>query len=433
MPRIDNPLIPPARQAALAALNRIDLGRDLQEALDSVLSSRDLDPKDTGLATEIVYGTLRLALRLDTVLNRFLSRPDSVPHSVRTILRAAAYEILYLDRVPGYASVDWAVTAAHADGEGIAKMTNAVLRRVTELGKPDDDFFRESAESDTAALSRIFSMPEWVVKLWLESYGPERTEAYLAAAALPPLTGFRVNRRKDPDSSLFSRLRDESPFRDTSHPAVVFRAGEAPRETDDLTVSGHLSRQSAASQEALLSFSPDSWTGRVWDACAGHGGKTCLLRERIDSPIIASDRSYRRLSRLPRELDRLGLPRVPVFMADGIRPPLAAGKPSVILLDVPCSGLGVLSRRPDGKWKRTSADARTLVRTQSRILRGAAEVLAPKGHIAYMTCTLNPAENEGQVRKFLDRHSDFSLASQWSTPHDSPLGEFFFCALLEKA
>ena len=185
-----------------------------------------------------------------------------------------------------------------------------------------------------------------------------------------------------------------------------------------------LFRQSFAARQAVEALHAESWPQPVWDACCGRGGKTRLLLEKGLS-VFASDPHLGRLSALRQEL-----PGVEAFEANAATA-IPPRKPGTILLDLPCSGLGVLSRRPDTKWKRRPADLADLTRLQAEILENALEQVMPGGLIAVITCTLNPDENQGLLRRFIKDHPGVTIQTEWTTPSDSPLNEFFYAACLK--
>jgi 16S rRNA (cytosine967-C5)-methyltransferase len=213
----------------------------------------------------------------------------------------------------------------------------------------------------------------------------------------------------------------------------AFPAGTRLESFLDSQALGALSRGSFAARRALLALEPASWAARwpgpVWDACSGRGGKARVLRE-LGLDVRASDPHRGRIRAL-----RAELPTVPATVADALEGPpeelFADQAPAVVLLDAPCSGLGVLSRRPDIKWHRAPGDVADLAALQGRLLDAAAR---PETRaIAYITCTLAPRENEEAVRRFLEAHADFSEAVRFATPPTSPLGEYFFASLLVRA
>ncbi len=193
---------------------------------------------------------------------------------------------------------------------------------------------------------------------------------------------------------------------------------------------GRLSRQSAAAQLVLARLGLDGWPEPVVDACAGRGGKTLALAE-AGKKVFAGDMLAAKLSGLAREACRLGLPPIAAFRASATRMPLGRA-PGTILLDAPCSGLGVLSRRPDAKWRRRPEDLAGLVRLQRAMLEAAYANLAPGGRLVYVTCTTNPAENEQAVDRLGNRHRDLVLETEVPAAPDAALGEAFYGAVLKK-
>ncbi|MDQ7833399.1 MAG: transcription antitermination factor NusB, partial [Desulfovibrionaceae bacterium] len=438
---------PPARTAALEALakalpsagKRLARAMDLQAALDTVLTSRDMDPRDTALAVELAYGHARLRGRTEFLLARHLKNPAGLPPPVFAAMSLAAHEILHLDRIPPYASVDWAVDRIKAlAGSRLAGVANAVLRRMAdEAGQVADMACCRTPGADaTMVLSRYYSCPAWIVALWRQAYGDETTQRFLAAQIAAPPTGLRVNARKPGARALFKTLAALPGCLVAQFPTLAFAPGtdfsRAGPGLDALLAAGRLSRQSAAAQLALTDLHPADWPGPVFDACAGRGGKTTHLLEATDHAVWAADVHRGRLRALRREVGRLGLPDIPVFAASALSPPLNRS-PGTILLDAPCSGLGVLSRRPDAKWKRTATDVADLARIQQGLLHAALDSLSPGGLAAYVTCTLTPAENREMVEQVVAKHPGVRLESLLEPDPDSPLGEFFFTARLRRA
>ena len=446
--------LPPARVVALDCLASCLLeGRDLQAALDTALMADPLSDRDAGLVTELVYGYCRLKGRAEALLSRFLDPKRVLPTEAMLALGLATYEIIHLDRVPAYASVNWAVdwakgyTRAHLSG-----LFNAVLRKVADMAPAARTItpYRENARDEIEALSRFYSCPEWIVSLWLTHYPREDAARFLKAQARPPAVGLAVDATALDSTPAAADLVD----RMAAHPACLGRAGlglafesgtSLSALAADLALTPQelsaLYRQGFAAREALAALAPAGWQTPVWDACAGRGGKTRLLLEAGLAPVLASDTHQGRLKALSRELENYAQDgRLVVFRARADEPlPFPEGllpgglRPASILLDAPCTGLGTLSRRPDSKWKRTPDDAANLVRTQAALLRQCFATLAPGGALFYLTCTMNPDENQRQVARFLDSEPDARLAATWATGAEVPTGEFFYAATLHKA
>lgn len=429
-----------ARTLTQNCLERVLLqGAELQSALDGLLRASALPPRDAALATELCYGYLRGKLRCDFLVERHLQKPKGVPPALRILLGQCAYALASLERVPAYATVDWGAGAARKRfGTGLSRLTNAVLRRVAQDVDADarePEFYRLPRDTEIDFLSRLYSCPLWIVGRWQEAYGQETTLAWLQAQAEAPPVGLRLNPGHEEHDTLAARIEALPGCLQASPPGYALQATSALPELEALERSGALSRQSLASFQALQqlgALDPDDsgWPEPIWDACCGHGGKSCALLE-AGKHVWCSDRSRRRLRGLQRELVRLQLPAAPLFLADATQPPLQ-GRPRTILLDAPCSGLGVISRRPDAKWRRSEADVRELARLQARLLDAAADLLPLGGRLCYLTCTLMPEENEGQVARLLAARPEMQLIRQWHTPPDSLLREFFFGVVLEK-
>lgn len=438
--------LPPARAAALDCLTACLLeGRDLQAALDTALTADPLSDRDAALVTELAYGYCRLKGRVDALLDRFLDAQRPLPPEARLALGLAAHEIAHLDRVPAYASVNWAVdwakgyTRAHLSG-----LFNAVLRRVADMAEAARTLapYKEGARDEAEVLSRYYSCPEWIVRLWLKEYPREDAARYLKAQARPPAMGLAVDAQalgEDAALALSRRLG--------AHPSCLARqglglalrpGGALDQVAEELGLApaerAAVYRQGFAARQALAALSPGRWEAPVWDACSGRGGKTRLILEAGAGPVLASDPHMGRLRALCRELaPALAHGRLLVFRASALDAPPLSVRPRTILLDAPCTGLGTLSRRPDIKWKRTPKDLDALADIQARMLDAAFEALAPGGRLCYLTCTLSPQENQRQTARLLARRADARLAASWTTPPEADTGEFFYAAQLIKA
>lgn len=407
----------PARAAALAALRTaLDRGQDLQAAVDDQLPG--LCRRDARLATELAYGTARLRGRLDALLGFVLPRREGLSRLARRLLELAAYELLFL-RPPIHATCAWAGAAARRLlGPRLAALVHAALRRLAEQPElaHDEAAFRAAGGSP----AQWFSLPQWVWELWVAERGPEAARDLAAMSLAPAPPGVRLRPgAEDLRQRLLPLAVGEGRF--------GLALGRWPAFLDDALAQGGVRRQSLASQEAVAALAPETWPEPVWDACAGRGGKALLVAD-LGKRVWASDPHGGRLAGLAAEARRLGL-CLPVFRADACRPPLAA-PPGTVLLDAPCTGLGVLARRPDIRWKRTPEDLEALARLQGELLDAAAGILPAGGCLAYLTCTVTRAENEDQVARFLARHPEFCLRAQGTTPH--ALGEVLFFALLER-
>lgn len=437
MPRSNRPRFeaaPPARAAALQALEgTLDRGLDVQAALDEVLRNCNLIPADAALASELTYGSLRLGLRIDYLLSKFLRKPAKSPLLLRRILRLAAYELLHLDKAPAYASVHWAVEAVKRGvGKGLAGVANAVLRRVAELAEAgvDPEIYRDDGCGEARYLSRLYACPEWIVELWIKDYGPETARRLLAEQAAAPALGVGLTPGRSETEDLAEKLASQPGLLARQGFGFALPAGAAPEFLATADPAAWR-RQSFAARQALLFLDPVAWPGPVWDACAGQGGKTRLLLEAGAGPVLATDVHRGRLARLRDFLADSGANAMAVA-ATALHPPPLRSAPGAVLLDAPCSGLGVLSRRPDIKWKRRPQDLGPLSKLQASMLENGLNALKPGGVLAYLTCTICRRENEDAVEAILRRRRDVRETMRFFTDPEAPFGERFFASLLQR-
>ncbi|SBW04629.1 Fmu (Sun) domain protein [uncultured delta proteobacterium] len=429
------------RAAALRVIDQTLTGKEpSQFLLDKALRESKMVPSDRGLCTELVYGFLRAAIRLDWNLRQLLRDADNLPPEMLLTLELAAYEIAHL-RIPPHASVNWAVSRVrNRFGKGLAGVANGTLRafaRNLKAYKSEDRYTEALGPVEGPAL--FHGVPGWIAKLWLDAYGEETARAYLAASSAPAVPAVRINAAKEDAVTVRIDLmtNGQSEARPVGNWGMAFPDG-VPYIARKLEKEGKLSYQSAAVQEVFQETDMPSWPCPVWDACAGRGGKTAAMLERGLSVSVASDIAGGRLAGLPGELQRLGFAAetCPVVLeADAAAVPdvpAFAAPFGTVLLDVPCSGLGTLARRPEIRFRRNASDIAALTTLQDGILDAASQRVRGGGRIVYITCTLNPAENEERVRSFLGRTPGFALDREWATPTDSPWHEFFYAAVLRK-
>jgi len=347
------------------------------------------------------------------VIGRFttrVGRRQSI--KLKNLLRLGAYQILFLDRVPPSAAVNESVRLAKTLGEGaIAGFVNAVLRAMTRAGTiplPDP------ADDPILHLSVKYSHPEWLVRRWLARLGPERTAALCAANnEIPPVT-VRVNILHTTRDALAAEL-NRSGIEVTA--CRISPSGLMLRGVSGLTdlptyERGDFYVQDEAAQLVGWTVDPKP-VERILDACAAPGGKSTHLAELMGDrgEITAADAGEKRLGRIEENARRLGLGSIRPVAADltGDAAVLGLIPYDRILVDVPCSGLGILRRNPEAKWYKTEEVIGKMAALQNRILAKAATLLKPGGVLVYSTCTTEPEENENVVGSFLGRFPEFRL------------------------
>jgi 16S rRNA (cytosine967-C5)-methyltransferase len=402
----------PAREAAFRVLRAIAGGRvDLGDAL-----SRTRDPlpdaRDRALATELATGTLRWRGAIDYQLQRLSAKPlRKLDPAVLDALRLAAYQILYLDRVPTSAIVNDSVDLVKGAGfRSAGGFANAVLRRLSRergtLVWPDRDAIVEH-------LSVVHSHPAWLVQRWLERYGERATEHWLQFNNDPPRMTLAANRLHGTRDALIERLRSEDidgvPTPLAPHGVVVTK-GRAL--TSAAFRDGYCVVQDEASQlvPELIRALPGQ---RALDVCAAPGGKTIAIAAQCapHGVVIASDVRSKRVALLAATMARCRVPlvRVAHIASEGTLPFRDAAFDRV-LIDAPCSGLGTVRRDPDIRWRREPTEFASFAATQLDLLHRVCPLVARGGLIIYSTCSSEPDENEDVVAAFLATSPDFTVS-----------------------
>ena len=412
--------VSPARYEALRILVRVEQDRAFADiALEHALDDAKLDPRDAALCTEIVYGTLRWRRHLDWRLGPHLKRPlAKLDPWVRNLLRLTAYQIFYLDRVPHWAAVDEAVSLARlkARTPGPAEFVNAVLRALTRASAPPS-----LPASSIEALATRLSFPDWIASRWVHRHGSAEAEKLMAAMNERPPVTIRANLLRVTRDDLARRVRDEElaetrPTALAPEGLVVLRGTVAGWAA---FAEGWCTIQDEASM--LIARLVDPQPGElVADVCAAPGTKTTHLAELMGNrgKILAMDPHAGRLKLLAGAAARLGATIIEAHTG-----PVTTFAPhwpmrcDRVLVDAPCSNLGVLRRNPDVKWRRTEEDVRRLAEKQRGILGAAASLVKPGGRLVYATCSLEPEENESVIGAFLDTHAGW----QAERPADFPV------------
>jgi 16S rRNA (cytosine967-C5)-methyltransferase len=376
-----------------------------------------LDSRDRALVTELVYGVLRWQGRLDWIINQQIKmKPDKVDLTVRLILRLAVYQLLFLDRIPAAAAVHEAVELAKASQpEHVVRFVNGVLRaisrRSTVLKKAD---LEGSAEH---RLSIHYSYPVWLVQHWLTLLGAEETESFCQASNQIPPTTIRVNTLKTTVAAIAGSLKGLGFLVESGKfvPAALhLRSIRTDLSSLDQYERGEFQVQDEASQLIAHLLQPQPGE-RILDGCAGLGAKSTHLAQLMENQgkIVALDNQGWKLTRLMENAQRLEVSCIEPVEMDVFELEPSGGGMSFdrILLDAPCTGLGVIRRNPDIKWKVKPKDFRRLHLVQKQMLERVAPLLKPGGVLLYATCTVSKEENEETVQALLVEHPDYQLES----------------------
>ena len=394
-----------AREIATELLLRAEAaGQYADRALDAALSREQcLDVRDKGLVTTLFYGVIEHRITLDYIIDSH-SRvaPSAIEKQVRMTLRVALYQLLYLDRVPDHAAVAEAVAAVSRRSKGFV---NAILRNFCREGK---QISYPSAEKEPFRyLSVRYSVPEKTAARFVTVFGRERAEAVLAAFHRHPSACVRTNTLKLTRDALLSRIPGAEPTKNA--PYGVTLPDNASLHA--LLAEGLCFVQDEASQLAVAAL--DVRPGmRVIDLCAAPGSKSfgAALCMENKGTLQSFDLHENKISLIRRGAEVLGISCLTAAAADARNADVALlGQFDRVICDVPCSGFGVLAKKPDIRYKNID-DAAGPLPAQAAILNAAAPLVAKGGVLLYSTCTLLPEENEKQVAAFLEAHPTFALA-----------------------
>lgn len=399
------------REIALDALLAVEEKKAYSHLLlNQLLRTEPLSEKDKGLLTEIMYGTIQRRDTLDYYLRPFLQKARKLQPWVRVLLRLSLYQMLYLDRVPDRAVIFEAVEIAKKRGHrGIASMVNGVLRAIQREGVPP----LEAIEDEVERLSVATSHPHWLVNRWVLQYGFDTTKKICEANLLPPKQTARVNTARITVEEAMEKLAEEGVDvvrGDVAEEAVKAKKGNLANTA--MFRDGYLTIQDESSMLVAAALNPSDHE-RVLDSCAAPGGKATHLAERMHGTgeVIALDIHDHKVKLINEQAKRLKLENVTARALDSrrVRDYFAESSFDKILVDAPCSGFGVIRRKPEIKYAKTEADLPALSSLQLDILTAAAPLIKAGGTLVYSTCTIDREENDAVVDAFLQQHPEFVL------------------------
>jgi 16S rRNA (cytosine967-C5)-methyltransferase len=373
---------------------------------------------------ELALGVCRRHLYLQYFLKTLVKKMPSL--EVATVLEMGIFQMFFME-IPDHAAVSTSVELAKAANlqEGSARLVNAVLHAARRSGLPalpPQKVRRVSIEN---------SVPEWLVRRWFDIYGGTRAEALAKATLTRPAEWIRVNLQKTSAPVLAQKLgiTGASILYDR-YIQVPADAKLKPILESESFAKGEFSMQNPSAYEVvkLLDLKPGL---KVWDACAAPGGKAALMAEMDSSlEILASDVSESRVLKMQDVVDRLGLTNVRVECVDALSS-RASNRFDRILLDVPCSNMGVIARRPESVYRITPESVKELAELQYRLLESASQALTAGGIVVYATCSPDPEETTKVINRFVKEHPEFEKAGEPVYPglDDSRFDGFFAQAL----
>jgi 16S rRNA (cytosine967-C5)-methyltransferase len=440
---------PNPRRIAVRTLRDIEQRRGFSNRLLSANLERhpELDRRDRGLITTLVYGVLRNRNRLDKLIDSFADKPNKIKGELRTILRVAAYEIVELERPLAIANAEAGKLARRIDARGrLSGVITAILHMIERDWPIMDVAMLDGDPVD--ALSLRWSLPRWLAARWLEALGRERAFARAQALAEAPTVDLRVDLHRTSAEAVRETLTAE-------HPGLVLvplpeAAGEQPqclrvRGGGDLFYgptfeAGLISVQSLGSQQAVRALDPQPGE-RVLDACAGMGTKTIQIAEHMQrrGTIVAVDASGERLAELDAARERAGLDAedleleiIEAELGGGDVEGLSEQAFDAVLVDAPCTGLGNLGRHPELRFTAAPGDIAGRASLQAALLRQCAAWVRPGGRLVYAVCSLEPEEGEAIVAGFLASEAGAGFTRELSqawTPEEHHSDGFWLARL----
>ncbi|SET81082.1 16S rRNA (cytosine967-C5)-methyltransferase [Oceanobacillus limi] len=378
--------------------------------IDHEIKKRQIAPKDEGLLTEIVYGTINRKYTLDYYIKHFVQQKKKLEPWVNMLLRMSLYQMVYLDKVPDHAIIHEAVEIAKRRGhKGVSSLVNGVLRNVQRNGVPELSAIKDKTERLAIATSH----PQWLVNRWVSHYGYETTKEMCEANLTQKAHSVRIQPLRISRQEAMKQLEEQgyevrpSIF---SSQGIIINKGNILKS--NLFEEGYLTIQDQSSMLVGEMLHPKPGM-HVLDACSAPGGKVTHIAEKMENRgwIDAHDLHAKKIKLIDQKAAELQLTIIDAKKADARNLQEMYQEKSFdrILVDAPCSGLGVIRGKPDIKYNKKESDITNLAKIQLDILDSIAPLLKENGILIYSTCTVDPAENENVVTAFLNEHSEYQI------------------------
>ncbi len=444
-----------ARKVALDALLEIEkMDGYSNRVLNRMLTDAGLTAVDRRLTTKLMYGVLENKNLLDHIIRQYINfRINKLDPAIRNILRMGLYQMLYMESIPDSAAVNEAVKLAKSYQKRYSGFVNGVLRtfirkqKVYKLPKKEKDL--------KTYLSVMYSYPNWIIERWLKRYGADYTEALMKSGNETPDLYARVNTMKTNREAVLHDLEFEGflveagPLPDSIKVGTENAGSLAESEA---FLKGNITIQDIAAQAVGYIAGPKAGQ-TVIDMCAAPGGKTSHMAALMNDEgcVYSWDIYDHKIEKIMENVTRLGLKSVRASINDAlVKKEELVGTADVVLLDAPCSGLGIIRRKPEIKYNKEEDDIIELSDIQADMLDVAAEYVKVGGHLVYSTCTIEPEENELQIKGFLAKHPEYEMVEiknaeipdAWKVgrenymtlyPHLHGTDGFFICKMIKRA
>ncbi len=405
-----------AREIALKVLFEVDKkGAYSNIALDEALKSArkrkvEIDNRDIGFISEIVYGTISWKLTIDEIIKKYSNiKIKKISPWILNILRMSIYQILFLDKVPKFAAVKEGVNLAKRYGhKASSNFVNAILRKVK---KEDYEAFFQ-IEDDVQRISKTTSMPIWIVETLLKENTVEEVTRICENSNVKPKLCVRINTLKTNFEKLKEELQEqEISIEKAERENFIWLQGVRNIEGLKSFQEGKFTVQDEAAGYIPKMLNPQPHE-KVLDACSSPGGKATYMAELMENrgEIKAWDLYEHRVNLVEKAAKRLGIDIIKTEVRDAsVQEKCYREYFDKILLDVPCLGIGVLKRKPDIKWKREEGEIKEITQLQEKILENCASYLKTDGELVYSTCSILKEENEGIIDKFMKKNPNFKI------------------------
>ncbi|PWU68915.1 16S rRNA (cytosine(967)-C(5))-methyltransferase RsmB [Gracilibacillus dipsosauri] len=397
------------RKIALDLLLKIgEKGGYSHLTIDQAMKKYDLDTRDGALLTEIVYGTLQHKLTLEYYLNSFVNKKKKLDNWVKWLLYLSIYQMHYLTKIPDHAIIHESVEIAKKRGhKGIANFVNGVLRSVQRNGLPD----LNEVKKEDKRISITTSHPNWLVNRWIKQYGIDITKAMCETNITHKQISIRTQPLKVKRTDLIKQLHEDGlkvRASEISEQGILIDQGNVLKHP---AFDEHLFTVQDESSMLVAEMMDLSEGMTILDACSAPGGKATHIAEKIrdKGTVFAYDLHEKKAKLVKKKAEQLGLTCIQTGQADARKLDQVHEKATFdrILIDAPCSGLGVLRSKPDIKYNKEEADIKKLVSIQQEILESVALLLKKDGKLIYSTCTVNKEENELVIKRFLNENQRF--------------------------
>ncbi|GIM27857.1 ribosomal RNA small subunit methyltransferase B [Clostridium polyendosporum] len=374
--------------------------------LNKRLNESNLNDKDKALVTEVIYGTVKYKKTIDFIISSFVKDINKIDKKLINVLRSAIYQIRFLDKIPDYAIVNEAVNLAKRVSLQSSKFVNGVLRNY--LRNKDKDF--NKGTSNIKRLAFEYSMEEWMVELFIRQYGEEVAKKILLGLNSTPDVTVRVNQLKKDYDDVFEQLKIQGYEVEEGFicPEAINIIKGRNIEVNPLFKEGCITVQDESAMLVAPSMDLEDDL-KVLDLCSAPGGKTTHIGELMNNHggILAFDVYDHKLELIKENCKRLGLTNIEAQIMDATKLNSAyVSCADRVLIDVPCSGLGIIRKKPEIKWTKSPKDLKDIIDIQRKIMENGWNYVKPNGIMLYSTCTLNKKENEENIQWFLSKHKD---------------------------